>query len=564
MSQAQTSPSVSQYLNAAYWAYAQAGTPYPDGNTALPTGFSYLLVNGAPLIDYTPGTGFYAAALLTGTGQVMIAFEGTNLYTGNDTFTSAQTIDDAAITAGIVAPSYQTALSFTQTVLTDAAAAGYARSDVYLAGHSLGGADAQFVAAQTGLAGATFGGPGIPSGSIPSGQTASVTDYVERGDPVGNYAQGGNESALLKANNVVHYGTADFIGSYLGTAALAAASFAYEQGQYSLSASLVAAAAAEYHPLETYAADLNVPIASPGLSATNGGAILDTGALGLSLGRNGGIDIAGLSLTTPGAIKVGSQGVTVSAEGQSYTLPLTGTGTTFSLQSDGQGGALLTPGAANSGFVFAGSDGATVHGGASPLVFIGGSGPVSVTGGSGSTTMFGGSGMAVFQGGSGANLLTGGTGASTLIGGMGASTLIGGAGHTVELAAGSAPEMLIAGSGATTIDGATGSGPELLFTGHGSALVALNSAADTLVGGSGASSILGGSAPDVYGFINGHAGGSEVIFGLKPTDILAFGGYGASPITSEGVLGGSDLLTLSDGTTILLQSIDHKVFDGVA
>jgi Ca2+-binding RTX toxin-like protein len=166
-------------------------------------------------------------------------------------------------------------------------------------------------------------------------------------------------------------------------------------------------------------------------------------------------------------------------------------------------------------------------------------------------------------GGSGTNVITGGAGSSTLVGGTGASTLIGGSGSTDAFARGAAPAVLIGGAGASTIYGATGSGTEEVFTGRGVAFAGLDGAADTVVGGSGASSVVGGSGEDVFGFINGHAGGSMVIARLSPSDSIVFGDYSGDPITSEGVLDGSDLITLSDGTTILLQDIDHTVFKGL-
>jgi hypothetical protein len=51
-----------------------------------------------------------------------------------------------------------------------------------------------------------------------------------------------------------------------------------------------------------------------------------------------------------------------------------------------------------------------------------------------------------------------------------------------------------------------------------------------------------------------------VISGLTSADTIVFGGYGGDPIVTEGTLSGGDLITLSDGTLILLQGIDHKVF----
>jgi serralysin len=123
--------------------------------------------------------------------------------------------------------------------------------------------------------------------------------------------------------------------------------------------------------------------------------------------------------------------------------------------------------------------------------------------------------------------------------------------------------VLIAGAGSTTIDGITGAGTELAITGSGDSFISLDAAADSVVGGSGASTLLGGASADIYGFIDGHAGGSEIIFGLKADDALLFGNYGNHPIVTETVVHGADRIILADGTTITLQGIDHKVFNGL-
>jgi hypothetical protein len=562
-------PDTQQSLDLAYWAYSQAGTDYVDGPTALPAGFTYLMSGGAPVIEYDASTGFYGAAVVSSIGQVVIAFEGTNLYTGNSVFTSAQIFDDVSITYGLQAPSYQTAYDFTETAIKDAEADGYSPDAVSLTGHSLGGADAEYVGQQTGLPGTTFGAPGIPNDDT-GFSGAYFYDYVDRGDPVGNYAPDGNENPILQAQNIAHYGQALYVGPYTNAALLITASIAYEAATSSTSPASAAAeyavflsslglAASYYHPLGNYAADLNLP-PPPGLPA--GGP--DLSASGFP-GFFGGTDIPGFDIGTPGALQISGDTITATdVNGHTATLTLPTGGSTVSLTSDGSGGTLVLPGAASSGYVFAGSDGATVKGSSGPLYFVGGSGPVSVSGGSGNTTLLGGGGPSLFEGGSGTNLMAGGSGASTLVAGTGASTLVGGSGTTVEFAAGSAPVTMIGGAGAATIVGTTGTGTEAVFTGRGETFAALNNAADSVVGGSGASSVIGGSAPDVYGFIHGYAGGSEIIFGLKPTDVISFGGYGGDPITSEGVVNGSDLLTLSDGTIILLQGIDHKVFNGLA
>jgi Ca2+-binding RTX toxin-like protein len=570
-------PSNEQYLDLAYWAYSQVGTDYVDGPTAPPAGFSILTSDGAPVITYDPCTGFYGAALVSTTGQIAITFEGTNLATANHVFTVAQILDDLDIVYGKVAPAFTSAYEFTKQVIQDVEQTYGSTTGIFLAGHSLGGAEAEYVAQQTGLPGTTFGAPGIATDD--SGYSGSnFFDYVDRGDPVGNYAPDGNETPILQAQNIAHYGQALYVGPYTNASYLIAASIAYLAAQstsspyvaaaeYSAAALSLATAASYYHPLANYAKDLTLP-APPGPSASGLQSTEGSSSADLSAGSvpfpDGTIDIPGFNIDTPGAIQVSGGTITIVDDGESDSLALPTSADTLSLTSDGAGGTLITSSAASSGYVFAGSNGATVQGGTGSLYFLGGSGPVSVTGGSGDTTLFGGSGTAVLQGGSGTNVLYGGAGASTLIAGTGASTLIGGSGTTLEFAEGSAPVALIGGSGASTVDGATGSGNETMFTGSGRSVIALDGAADTVVGGSGVASVVGGSGSDVYGFIDGHAGGSEIIFGLKSSDVIAFGGYAGDPITSEGVVQGSDLLTLADGTVILLQGIDHKVFDGLA
>jgi hypothetical protein len=102
-------------------------------------------------------------------------------------------------------------------------------------------------------------------------------------------------------------------------------------------------------------------------------------------------------------------------------------------------------------------------------------------------------------------------------------------------------------------------------TGSGPSFIGLNNQADMVVGGSGASTVIGGAGPDLYAFLNGHAGGSETIMNYKiGIDAMLFVGYGGNPITSQSVenvygWGKSDVLTLSDGTTITLVGIHQSV-----
>ncbi len=76
-------------------------------------------------------------------------------------------------------PAFADALAFVDSV----AASNPGFADV-VTGHSLGGAEAQYQAAERGLAGTVFAAPGM-AWLVP-GQTAAVTDYVFVGDPIGN------------------------------------------------------------------------------------------------------------------------------------------------------------------------------------------------------------------------------------------------------------------------------------------------------------------------------------------------------------------------------------------
>jgi Ca2+-binding RTX toxin-like protein len=283
---------------------------------------------------------------------------------------------------------------------------------------------------------------------------------------------------------------------------------------------------------------------------------------------------AGGTFTIPvgyGAFYDASGGDTVTAAGNVTAFLGTGLnpGTNL-ITGDGDdlvyaGGADTITAGSGSDTIVAGGGNNTVNGGSGPLTvdargddlrFVGGSGAVSVIGGSGNTVLFGSTG-------SGNTYLQGGTGNSTLVGGSGTGpSTIGGGNNLVAFAAGAGPSTLIAGTGNSQLDGLSGHGTETFSTSplsdSGTAVMALNGAADTVIGGTGHSTVVGGSGPDTYGFLAGHAGGSETIFGLKDGDQILFGS--GETIASEGVTNGSDVIKLNDGTSITLAGLDHKLF----
>jgi hypothetical protein len=175
---------------------------------------------------------------------------------------------------------------------------------------------------------------------------------------------------------------------------------------------------------------------------------------------------------------------------------------------------------------------------------------------------------------SGANSsIVGGTGNLTATASGANTTLIGGTGITNFTVSGAGSDAVAGPSpGVTNITLAETTGGAQIATnplGNSGTLVATLSqaGADTVVGGGGASTITGGAGADVFGFVDGHAGGTETILNFTSKDTFAFGGYGTTAISNEvfsvtnastGV--GNDVITLSDGTVINVVGVDAKIF----
>ena len=98
-------------------------------------------------------------------------------------------------------------------------------------------------------------------------------------------------------------------------------------------------------------------------------------------------------------------------------------------------------------------------------------------------------------------------------------------------------------------------------------MVATGPEATFIQAGSGSSTVFAGgangaAAGDVFAFVDGGAGGSELIGGFRVgTDVLALRGYAGSGtmagITNSQVTGGSTVLTLADNTRITLQGVTN-------
>jgi hypothetical protein len=197
-------------------------------------------------------------------------------------------------------------------------------------------------------------------------------------------------------------------------------------------------------------------------------------------------------------------------------------------------------------------------------IFAAANDTVSATGAS---TIFGAStGITHFTASGSGSSVTGGPGGfvGTVAGAN--STLVGGSSVSIVSVQGANSLAVAGSSGITGINETGTTGAETIATnplGNSGSLVAtLGTGADSVLGGSGASTITGGPGHDVFAFIKGHAGGSEVIIGFTASDNLAFAGYGytATTLPSEAIGSLGDVITLSDGTTITLAGFNHKIF----
>jgi hypothetical protein len=186
---------------------------------------------------------------------------------------------------------------------------------------------------------------------------------------------------------------------------------------------------------------------------------------------------------------------------------------------------------------------------------------VNYFGGSGSAYVVGGSGHLFVQGGSGAITVYGGIGSATIVGaagpseflvGEGASNVTAASGNLVWLA-GAANDSLVANGGGSTIWGANSSGNSTFQAGSGPCLMSGGSGNDTFWGGAGDVSILAGSGADVFGDAAGAAGGAMTIYSFNTAaDQIDLSGYGTY---TSALVGGNEVLSLNDGTTITLEGI---------
>jgi hypothetical protein len=143
------------------------------------------------LISSANASGMYADAFKIGSGssaQIVIAFQASHADN------LAQVKTDVSLGLGgnlsTSPPATLTdAKTFVDVVVKQAESQGIHPNQIFVTGHSLGGAEAEYVMWKTPSLGGgiTFGAPGLP-GYDSTGTPPHLIDIINRGDPVGNYA----------------------------------------------------------------------------------------------------------------------------------------------------------------------------------------------------------------------------------------------------------------------------------------------------------------------------------------------------------------------------------------
>jgi hypothetical protein len=136
--QAAGTPTFSEFLNAANALY--------EINTT-PTGMTRFTHNGQNVTLTDDADGAVAGVFVTAEKQVIISFQGTtggNNFVVNPTAAATQLVTDIDVVihddfGGKTPAALSTSLSFAKSVVSLAEAQGFALSNIFVTGHSLGG-----------------------------------------------------------------------------------------------------------------------------------------------------------------------------------------------------------------------------------------------------------------------------------------------------------------------------------------------------------------------------------------------------------------------------------------
>jgi hypothetical protein len=199
------------------YAYA-ADAVYPSPNLPPLSSPLHILSSFTDTFDLS---GFHAGAFQDDSGNIIIAYEGTRLDL--DLYSAGSLLADGGIfQGGSTSPSARAAKAMADTFQYAANFAtfihnAFPSNQIYVTGHSLGGAEAEYVAETLSSfisGGATFGAPGLPGyfNSIDTDQ-ANFINYVDYGDPIGNYASDINSALHYVSQTGDHFGAVKLIGN---------------------------------------------------------------------------------------------------------------------------------------------------------------------------------------------------------------------------------------------------------------------------------------------------------------------------------------------------------------
>jgi hypothetical protein len=214
------------------------------------------------------------------------------------------------------------------------------------------------------------------------------------------------------------------------------------------------------------------------------------------------------------------------------------------------------------------------HPGGTLLFLNAGASTVTATEGSGAATIFGGNySMSISQGSDTSSMIfvNGSANSSIAAGAAGGILAFDSAGGTINLSdsGSSAFNYLVGGTGAETLNAALTSNTAVLIAGQANAFALLGTASvDAFFAGSGASTIVGGiesgsALPDLYAFVNGASGGSDLIVNWGSASGLVFLGYGAAgdaaikaAIAAAPTNANTVSITLPDSTSITVMGLN--------
>jgi Ca2+-binding RTX toxin-like protein len=222
--------------------------------------------------------------------------------------------------------------------------------------------------------------------------------------------------------------------------------------------------------------------------------------------------------------------------------------------------------------VFAEASGGTYFGNSGPLLFLSGlSTSNTVVTGSGNATLFGAPGSnGLYFLGSGTDVIVGAAESQSVIGGVGsgAAQIFGINGDNVTFFSPVSGNVLVAGPGNVTLNGGGATGNNAYFAGPsagGADSIVAGSGNNTLVAGPGSNTLVGGAGADVFAVNKVFGGGgADSIVGWNSSDLVALSGYGAPTApgglpadATKAIVGGSQVLTLADGTKITFVGVAH-------